>query len=205
MKKIFFTVISLFFLNDSPFAASEKLPLELIKLPPGFKIEIYTTDVPNARSMTLSPNGILFVGTRKLGNVYAVVDKNQDGKVDKVFTIAQGLASPNGVAFRDGSLYVAEINRVIRFDDIEKRLDHPPQPVVVNSDFPREGWHGWKFIRFGPDGLLYVSVGAPCNVCERDDLRFGSILRMEPTGKNLKVFARGIRNTVGFDWSPQTK
>ena len=205
MKKIFFTVISLFFLNDSPFAASEKLPLELIKLPPGFKIEIYKTDVPNARSMTLSPNGILFVGTRKLGNVYAVVDKNQDGKVDKVFTIAQGLASPNGVAFRDGSLYVAEINRVIRFDDIEKRLDHPPQPVVVNSDFPREGWHGWKFIRFGPDGLLYVPVGAPCNVCERDDLRFGSILRMGPDGKNLKVFARGIRNTVGFDWNPQTK
>jgi len=187
-------------------AASDKRgrQLDLIELPPGFSISIYASDVPNARSMTLSPNGTLFVGTRTAGNVYAIVDRDHDNTADEVITLAQGLNMPNGVAFRDGALYVAEVNRIQRYDDIEARLKHPPRPVVVNDGFPRDRHHGWKFIRFGPDGLLYVQVGAPCNICERDDERYASITRMKPDGSGLEVFARGVRNTVGFDWHPKT-
>ena len=175
-----------------------------IKLPPGFKIEVYADNIPNARAMTLSPNGVLFVGTRA-NEVYAVIDANKDFKADTVIKIASGLNSPNGVAFRDGSLYVAEINRVLRYENIEENLYNPPQPVVVNNGFPSDAAHGWKFIRFGPDGKLYVPVGAPCNIClNEDDKRYASIMRMNPDGSDLEVFASGIRNTVGFDWNPQT-
>ena len=138
---------------------AQTLPLERIKLPPGFEISLYASGVKNARSMTLSPNGMLFVGTRSAGKVYAVVDRNGDGKADEVITLARGLNSPNGVAFRDGALYVAEINRVLRFDDVERRLTSSSQPVVVNDKFPKDGHHGWKFIRFGPDGLCMCRLG----------------------------------------------
>lgn len=176
-----------------------------IKLPPGFKIEIYADNVPGARSMILSPNGILFVGTRDKGNVYAILDNNKDNKADEVITIAGGLNSPNGVAFKDGSLYVAEINKVWRYDNIEDNLNNPPQPVLINDGFPSDRSHGWKFIAFGPDEKLYVPVGAPCNICLRDDdERYASIMRMNPDGSELEVFAHGIRNTVGFSWHPQT-
>jgi glucose/arabinose dehydrogenase len=181
------------------------LPLEQIKLPPGFEISVYATGVNNARSMTLSPNGTLFVGTRSAGNVYAIVDRNGDFQADEVITLARGLNSPNGVAFWDGALFVAEINRVIRFDDIESHLNSSSQPVVVNDKFPKDGQHGWKFIRFGPEGLLYVPVGAPCNICERNADRYAVIMRMRPDGTNLETFARGIRNTVGFDWHPSSQ
>jgi len=132
------------------------LPLDQIKLPPGFGIAIYASNVPNARSMTLSPNGTLFVGTRTAGNVYAIVDRDHDHKADQVITLARGLNMPKGVAFRDGALYVAEVNRILRYDDIEAHLKDPPKPVVLNESLPRDRRHGWKFIRFGPDGLLYV-------------------------------------------------
>jgi len=192
-----------------PFCAwpvsSMALPLEQIKLPPGFQISIYATNVPNARSMTLSPNGTLFVGTRSAGNVYAIVDRNGDYKADEVITIAHGLNMPNGVAFRDGALYVAEVNRVLRYDDIEAHLKNPPKPVVVNDKFPSDKHHGWKFMAFGPDGMLYVPVGAPCNICEPTPDRYAAITRMRPDGSGLETFARGIRNTVGFDWHPMTK
>ncbi len=181
-----------------------ELPIGEIKLPPGFQVNVYAGHVPGARSMTLSPAGTLFVGTRGEGKVYALRDTNGDGQADEVITIARGMHSPNGVAFRDGALYVAEINRVLRFDNIEARLPNPPGPVVVNDSFPRDEHHGWKFIRFGSDGNLYVPVGAPCNVCERDEPRYASILRMKPDGTGLEIFARGIRNTVGFDWHPDT-
>ncbi|MFC1716373.1 PQQ-dependent sugar dehydrogenase [Candidatus Poribacteria bacterium] len=180
-------------------------PVDRIKLPPGFEIDVYAADVPNARSMTLSPDGTLFVGSRSGGRVYAVLDKDRDNKADEVITIDQGLNDPNGVAIRDGSLYVAEISRVLRYDNIEANLNNPPAPVVVNDTFPGDEHHGWKFIRFGPDGMLYVPVGAPCNVCERkDNERYASITRMQPDGTGLEVFAHGIRNTVGFDWHPVT-
>ncbi|MCZ6623318.1 MAG: sorbosone dehydrogenase family protein [Deltaproteobacteria bacterium] len=186
-------------------ACAQELQLEKIKLPPGFEISIYAKHVPNARSMTLSPHGTLFVGTRKAGNVYAIVDRNKDHKADEVITLAQGLNMPNGVAFRDGALYVAEVNRVLRFENIENRLNNPPHPIVVNDSFPNDTHHGWKFIRFGPDGMLYVPVGAPCNICEPEERRYAVIMRMKPDGTGLEPFARGVRNTVGFDWHRETK
>lgn len=185
---------------------TRKLSLDKIVLPKGFKIDVFADNVPGARSMTLSPSGILYVGTRDpRGSVYAVVDTNKDGKADQVYVIAKNLFTPNGVAFRDGSLYIAEISRVLRLDNIEQNLKNPPAPVVVTDKFPDKTHHGWKFIRFGPDGDLYVPVGAPCNVCASKDPRFASIMRMKPDGSNLELYAGGIRNTVGFDWHPITK
>ncbi|MBT5946165.1 MAG: sorbosone dehydrogenase family protein [Nitrospinaceae bacterium] len=187
----------------SSLAAGQQLPLGDIKLPPGFRITVFARNVPNARSMALSPRGTLYVGTRRGGRVYAVQDFNRDGKADKVTILAENMNFPNGVAFRNGSLYVAEINRILRYDGIEDRLDNLPAPVVVNDRFPRDVHHGWKFIRFGPDGRLYVPVGAPCNVCG-PPAPYASILRLSLNGKSWEVFARGIRNSVGFDWHPQT-
>ena len=179
--------------------------LSLIRLPDGFSISLYASHVPNARSLALGEGGTVFVGTRSEGSVYALVDGDADHKAEKVVRLADGLFAPNGVAFRDGALYVAEIHRILRFDDIEARLDNPPQPVVVNGELPTDRWHGWKFIGFGPDDKLYVPVGAPCNVCTRADERYASLLRMNADGSEVEVFARGIRNTVGFDWHPHTK
>ncbi|MEX1130043.1 MAG: PQQ-dependent sugar dehydrogenase, partial [Vicinamibacterales bacterium] len=182
------------------------LPLDEIKLPAGFAIDVYATGVDNARQMALGDKGTLFVGSRSAGKVYAVVDQDGDKKGDRVYTIATGLNMPSGVAFRDGALYVAAVSRVIRYDGIESKLDSPPEPVVVNESLPTEAHHGWKYLGFGPDGMLYVPVGAPCNVCERpDDERFATITRMKPDGSGLEVFARGIRNTVGFAWHPRTR
>ena len=174
-----------------------------IRLPPGFRIETYAV-VPNAREMALGERGTLFVGTWR-GEVYGVPPEKTAEGTRRVVTIARNLNKPNGVAFRAGALYVAEISRVLRYDGIEFRLFSPPEPVVVNESFPKDGHHGWKFIAFGPDGLLYVPVGAPCNICERADPRYAAILRMRPDGKGLEVFASGVRNTVGFDWNPETK
>jgi glucose/arabinose dehydrogenase len=182
---------------------AERVKLDRITLPPGFTIEVYADDVPNARQLALSPNGTLFVGTREDGRVFAIVDRNKDQKADEVVTIARGLNMPNGVAFRDGALYVGEVSRITRYDGIEGRLASPPTPVVVNDSYPGDRLHGWKFIAFGPDGYLYVPVGAPCNVCERpDNLRYASITRMKADGSGVEVFASGVRNSVGFDWHP---
>jgi glucose/arabinose dehydrogenase len=179
--------------------------LEKIKLPPGFSIALYANHVPNARSMVLSPSGTLFVGTRNGDSVYALPDTNRDHRADEVIRVLKGLNTPNGVAFRNGALYVAEVSRVLRYDNIEAQLLNPPPPVVVNNSFPSDTHHGWKYIAFGPDGLLYVPVGAPCNVCEKKDERYASIMRMKPDGSKLEVFARGVRNSVGFDWHSGTK
>lgn len=183
---------------------AQGLPLHQITLPARFEISIYANSVPDARSMALSPNGTLFVGTRSAGNVYAIIDRNRDGKADEVVTLLRGLNTPNGVAFRGGALYVAEVNRILRYDDIEAHLKNPPAPVVVYDGLPRDRHHGWKFIAFSPDGWLYIPVGAPCNVCEREDARYASIMRMKPDGTQLEIFARGVRNSVGFDWHPRT-
>lgn len=183
-------------------------PLAAIRLPAGFTIEHYATDVPNARSLALGPPGVVFVSTRTAGNVYAVLDEDADQRADRVLTIAEGLNMPNGVAWDGQALYVAEVDRVHRFDGIQTWLRKPegtPARMTVRDDLPTDRHHGWKFIRFGPDGMLYVPVGAPCNVCERKDERYASILRMKPDGSELAVYAHGVRNTVGFDWHPGTK
>lgn len=179
------------------------LPLHQLSLPDGFSISLYTDKVPNARSMTLSPSGTLFVGSRQEGKVYAVLDKNKDGKADRVIVIAEGLNSPNGVAFHKGSLYVAEINRILRFDKIEWNLRTQPVPEVVSTDFPADEHHGWKFIRIGPDEKLYVPIGAPCNVCL--EYGYAAITRLNLDGSVHEIYAEGVRNTVGFDWHPTTK
>ncbi len=186
-----------------PSPESGKLPVSKISLPQGFKIEVFASEVEGARSMALSPNGTLFVGSRSPGKVYAVIDENGDYRADRVLTVARGLNSPNGVAFRNGTLYVAEISRILKFEDIESSLQTPPEPEVVTDRFPQEGIHGWKFIKFGPDDKLYVPVGAPCNTCEVED-PFASITRMGPDGSQFEIYARGVRNTVGFDWHPTT-
>ena len=178
--------------------------LDRISLPPGFEMTLYAANVPEARSLALGANGTVFVGSRRAGAVYALVDRDGDQTADAVHTIASGLFMPNGVAFRDEALYVAEVNRILRFDDVETRLADPPAPVVVHAGLPDDTWHGWKYIGFGPDGRLYVPVGAPCNVCTRRDERYAAILRMQPDGTDAEVFARGVRNTVGFDWHPET-
>jgi len=184
-------------------AMAGSLPLQQLSLPAGFKIDLYSGDVPDARSMTLSPTGTLFVGSRNAGKVYAVLDRNHDGKADEVIVIAEGLNSPNGVAFHKGSLYVAEINRILRYDRIEWLVHKPPEPVVISTDFPSDAMHGWKFIRIGPDNKLYVPIGAPCNVCI--EYGYAAITRLELDGSRHEIFAEGVRNSVGFDWHPVSK
>lgn len=203
MKRVYFLLL---FQLVLPLGFAERnLPIHSIKLPPGFQISIFAENVPNARSLAQGEKGTIFVGSRTTGNVYALRDQDQDGKADKVYIIASKLWMPNGVAFRKGSLYVAEINRILRFDEIESSLENPPKPVTVNESFPKDTHHGWKFIAFGPDDKLYVPVGAPCNVCEKSDERYASITRMNPDGTGVEVFASGVRNTVGFHWHPTTK
>jgi glucose/arabinose dehydrogenase len=177
--------------------------LDRIELPPGFEIEIYADGIKNARSLAMSRAGVLFVGTRSEGKVYALVDRDGDYRADEVFVIAQDLNMPNGVAVKGEALYVAEVSRILRFDGINGRLANPPEPAVVYDGFPDDRYHGWKFIAFGPDGRLYVPVGAPCNVCDRGD-PYASITRMNEDGSDFEIFARGVRNTVGFDWHPVT-
>ena len=178
--------------------------LDTLKLPPGFSIQIYTADVPNARSLALGAPGIVYVSTRRDKRVYAVVDRNRDHKPEKVFTVAQGLDTPNGIAYHKGSLYIAQVSRLLRLDNIDTHLSNPPKPVVLNDELPRFEHHGWRYIKFGPDGWLYMPVGAPCNICLREEPIFASIARMKPDGTGLEVFASGVRNSVGFDWHPVT-
>jgi glucose/arabinose dehydrogenase len=180
--------------------ATDKV-LQNVRLPAGFQLEVYADNVPGARSMALGSQGTLFVGTRK-DTVYAISGTPGTGLKPTVRVIATKLNMPNGVAFRDGALYVAEINRILRYDDIESSLANVPAPKIVRDDLPRDRHHGWKYIAFGPDGKLYVPIGAPCNVC--NEPKYASITRMNADGSAHEVFARGIRNTVGFTWHPVT-
>src|SRR5262249_24685513 len=159
----------------------------------------------NARSLALAPGGTVFVGTRSDGGVYAVRPGKSPETSGEVARIAKGLREPNGVAVREGALYVAEVSRILRFDDIEAHLASPPAPAVVYAKCPTDGHHGWKFIAFGPDGWLYVPVGANCNICEPKDAIYAAIHRVQPDGSQRELYASGVRNTVGFDWSPETK
>ncbi|MFN8887487.1 MAG: PQQ-dependent sugar dehydrogenase, partial [Cyclobacteriaceae bacterium] len=165
--------------------ASASLPLDLIKLPKGFSISVYA-EVEDARSMAMSPSGTLFVGNRSEDKVYAVKDTDGDFKADKKWVIASGLNMPNGVAFKDGNLYVAEVNQLHKFADIESKLGNPGKSQIVYDKFPTEKHHGWKYIAFGPDGKLYVPIGAPCNICESKDPIFASIHRMNADGTGLE-------------------
>lgn len=192
-----------YYLLPGPLSADELS--SKIELPPGFKIEFFSKSVPGARSMTRGDQGTIFVGTRSKNKVYALQDLDGDMVAEKVTVVTDKLATPNGVAFRDGSLYVAQVNRIVRFDEIEQRISNPPEPVVVNDSYPTDTHHGWKYISFGPDGYLYVPVGAPCNICKESNPRYASITRMKPDGSGVEIYAHGVRNSVGFDWHPETK
>ncbi len=192
--------------NSSPAitGASAALPLDKIKLPKGFSISVFA-EVEDARSLAISPSGTIFVGNHGEDKVYAIKDTDGDGKADKKWVIAKGLNMPNGVAFRDGDLYVAEVNRIHKFAGIESKLDNPGKSQIIYDKYPTEAHHGWKYIAFGPDGKLYIPVGAPCNICESKDPVYASITRMNADGTGLEVFANGVRNSVGFTWHPITK
>ena len=182
--------------------------LASIRMPEGFSIEVFAADVPQARSLSLSPNDTLFVSTRKRGDVYAIplaVDAKGNYRAGESRIIASKMNMPNGIALRDGDLYLAEVNRILRFNDIEAQLSSSkeyPEFEVIRDDYPSVRHHGWKYIAFGPDGKLYVPIGAPCNIC--DDPGFAVITRMNPDGSDREVFAEGVRNTVGFTWHPDT-
>lgn len=182
-----------------------EIQLDRITVPSGFTISVYAQNMTDARSMAMGPGGVLFVGNRKGDKVWAVTDTNHDKRGDKVTAVISGLTSPNGVAFLEKDLYVAERSRILRYADIEDHLGAPPQAEVVYSALPDDSIHGWKYLAFGPDGYLYLPVGAPCNVCLQQDVRYASIARLKPDGTGFSVFAHGIRNTVGFDWHPVTK
>src|SRR5690606_39343672 len=182
------------------------LPLEGLTLPEGFSVDVYAEHLDGARSMALGDDGTLFVGTRNEGKVYALKDEDGDYRADQVYEVATDLEQPNGVAFRDGALYVAAVSRLFKYPNIEQQLSDPPDPELTYEDFPNEFQHGWKYIAFGARGKLYVPVGAPCNICDRtdEDERFATISRMDPDGGNREIIAHGVRNTVGFTWHPQS-
>ena len=181
--------------------AAAKLPIDKLHVPDGFKVEVFASGVGNARSMRLGDKGTVFVGSRLLDKVYAVIP-GPNGATVKV--IASGLHRPNGVAYHDGALYVAELSKIWRFDDIEANLDHPPKPVLIYEDLPKDEAHGWKFIGIGPDNKLYVPIGAPGNIVIPPPTH-AQIRRMDLDGKNVELVATGVRNSVGFDWNPVTK
>ncbi len=172
-----------------------------IELPPGFSIEVYA-DVPKARSLALGDNGIVYVGNRKADSVYAVVPQEAAGP--NVVEILNGLTVPNGVAFHGGDLYVAERTRVLRYENVQPPFDPMPDPDVLDLDLPGDRHHGWRYIGFGPDGMLYLSIGAPCNICDRGAEGYAQIIRMNPDGSGRETYAEGIRNSVGFTWHPGT-
>lgn len=183
------------------------LPIDRLKLPEGFKIEVYADSIDGARSMAMGENGTLFVGTRNENKVYAIQDRDNDFRADNVIELDTTLEVPNGIAYKDGALYVAEVGRLLRYDDIESQLNDSPKPTVVYDDYPTEFHHGWKYIGFGPDDKLYVPVGAPCNICDSTvaDKRYATITRMNADGSNREIYAQGVRNSVGFTWHPETK
>src|SRR5712672_3588602 len=182
-------------------AAPDKLAADKLKLPKGFNIEVYASGIPDARSLRLGDKGTVFVGSRLKDKVYAIIDK---GGKREVKVIAWGLYRPNGLAFHNGTLYIAELSKVSKIEGIEDKLDNPPKPTLVYDNLPKDEAHGWKFIAIGPDNKLYVPVGQPCNACIPSDAH-GQIRRMNLDGTGVEVIARGVRNTVGFDWNPETK
>ena len=215
IKTIFFTLFITFlrsFSTNNENVEELNLQLDRLILPEGFKIEVYASDIENARSMAISQSGTIFVGNRRADNVFALKDTDGDNKIDKKYLITDKLKNmPNGVAYFNGDLYVAEVNKIWVFKNIEENLDYidkfgdyPEEPILISDDYPSDRHHGWKYISFGPDGKLYVPVGAPCNICESKDEVYSSITRMNPDGSGKEVYAHGVRNTVGFTWHPVT-
>ena len=182
---------------------ADKLPVAKIKVPPGFKVEVWASGLLDARGLRQGDKGTVFVSSLFVaGKIYAVTDK---GGKREVKTIAEKLFLPNGIEFYKGSLYVATPKDITRYDNIEANLDNPPKPVMIYDKLPGDVPHGWKFIKIGPDGKLYVPIGAPCNICEPDRDKYTRIIRMNLDGSGVETVVKGMRNSVGFDWDPRTK
>jgi glucose/arabinose dehydrogenase len=180
---------------------AENLPK--LKVPRGFKVEVYQPGILDARALRRGGKGTIFVSSLFVaGKIYAITEK---GGKREVKTVLSGLELPSGIEFHNGSLYVATPKQITRYDKIEDSLDNPPQPVVIYDKLPGDIPHGWKFLRFGPDGKLYVPVGAPCNICEPDPEKYAQIFRINADGSGRELVARGVRNSVGFDFHPRTK
>lgn len=178
------------------------LPLERIKLPPGFHISLFAENVEDARSMAWNGKDTLYVGTRNKGSVYALVDSNGDYQADKRYVIASGLNMPNGIVYHGGDLYVAEVDRILKYKNIDAHKTHPPKPSVIYDGLPEKRHHGWRYLNLGPDNRLYISIGAPCNICEQRG--YAVIARLNLDGSGFEVVAQGVRNSVGFTWHPET-
>lgn len=181
--------------------AADKLPIDRLTAPEGFKVEVFMASVPNAREMAVGERGTVFVGSRLIDKVHAIVTR--DGRRE-LKVIASGLHRPNGVALHRGTLYIAEVSRISKIEEAEDHVDNPPAPTPVYEDLPKDEAHGWKFISIGPDGKLYVPVGQPCNNCLPPPTH-GQIRRLNLDGTGVEIVARGVRNTVGFDWHPVTR
>jgi glucose/arabinose dehydrogenase len=181
--------------------AADKIPVDRLKAPPGFKIEVYATGMINARSLREGNKGTIFVGSRLTDKIYAITEKNGKHEARPLLT---GLFRPNGLAFHNGTLYIAELSQISKIDDIENKLDQPPKPTVIYSDLPKDEAHGWKFLTVGPDNRLYFQIGAPCNICMPSDAH-AQIRSINLDGSDMKVVARGIRQVVGMDWHPVSK
>lgn len=204
MKVDFFTFVFVFCF----FSCTAQSPNEIVSkihLPDGFKISVFATDIKDARSLAVGENGTVFVGNRSEDKVYALVDSDGDYQVDIKYILAENLEMPNGVAFHKGDLYVAEVNKVWKLPNIENQLAKPPKPILISDQFPSDRHHGWKYIAIGPDEKIYIPIGAPCNICEKEEKKYSTICRMNLDGTELEIFAHGVRNSVGFDWHPITK
>jgi glucose/arabinose dehydrogenase len=183
-------------------AAAERLPLERIKLPPGFSIEVFAR-VPKARSMVVMDDwGVVLVGSRG-AVIHAVIDDTKDGKPDRVIRLFDNLKVANGIAWRDGWFYIAEQHRLVRYRAPDFETLAQAKPEVLFEQFPDDPWHGWRYARFGPDGALYVAIGAPCNICQVEGLE-GAIVRFRAPHWRAEVYATGVRNSVGFDFHPRS-
>ncbi len=181
--------------------AASDIPLDRIKLPPGFKIEVWAAGLPGARAMALADNGKMYVGTRPLGRIYEVSD---NGSQRSVRVVVDKLNQP-AAAYRNGSLYVFAVDKVLRYDGITTNPNVAPVDMTEVFKLPKEQHHNWKYVAFGPDGKLYVPFGAPCNICEPPSGEYAQIRRYNPDGSGMEVLATGVRNSVGFDWHPVTK
>jgi glucose/arabinose dehydrogenase len=194
--------ISLAPVTPPPLAtAADKLPVDKLKVPKGFKVEVYAANIPNARSLRLGDKGTVFVSNRTLDKIYAIVDK---GGKREVKVIAKDLYRPNGIALHDGTLYIAELSQISKIEKIEDNLDNTPKPTVIYNDLPKDEPHGWKYLTVGPDNKLYFNVGAPCNICMPPPTH-AQIRRINLDGSGAEVVARGTRQIVGMDWHPTLK
>jgi glucose/arabinose dehydrogenase len=180
--------------------AADKLPVDKLMVPKGFKVEVFASGLGNARSLREGDKGTIFVGSRVLDKVYAIVDK---GGKHEVKILASGLYRPNGIAYHNGTLYIAELSQISKIDNVEANLDSPPKPTVIYNDLPKDEAHGWKYLAYGPDDKLYFQVGAPCNICMPPPTH-AQIRRINPDGSGAEVIARGIRQVVGMDFHPVT-